>query len=137
MILQELLDSLGIDKRQLAKIADISVKSLTRMQDDVEQYVLDAVDDYRHSGALAEVIPTPGSHTLQETPQEPVTDTLPVTHRNIALSRTWHELDRIAVARTFNLSVFDYNKAVQGAVKYCRDKSTSFAELRYGRPHEK
>jgi len=57
MILQELLDSLGIDKRQLAKIADISVKSLTRMQDDVEQYVLDAVDQYRHDGGLAEVIP--------------------------------------------------------------------------------
>jgi len=56
-----------------------------------------------------------------------------VTHRNIALSRIAYgrgEVPIDVIARSFNLSVFDYNREVIQTQHHCISNATSFIELR-------
>ena len=56
-----------------------------------------------------------------------------VNHRNIALSRVAYGRGQVPIdliARSFDLSVSDYNQAVHDTISYCYDKDTNFIELR-------
>ena len=45
--LTELLDSVGLSKKQLADLLDVSISTINRMGDQVEDYVLEAVELYQ------------------------------------------------------------------------------------------
>ena len=130
--LSELLDSVGINKSILAKLLDVSRSTVTRMDDDVSDEVLAAIDKYKAgmTSDQSESVPIPVSSLVDSDSNNLDTDILPVTHRNIALSRTWHHLDRKQVADRFNLPVFAYNQAVHDTIACCYDKDASFIELR-------
>jgi len=127
--LSELLDSVGINKTILAKLMDVSRQTVARMGDSVSPEVLECIDKYKESmtHAQSEAVPVP---VRNDQPKNVVHGYLPVTHRNIALSVTWHDLDRLAVARRFDMSRFEYNQAVQDAVSHCNKTNTTFKELR-------
>ncbi len=55
-----------------------------------------------------------------------------VSHRNIALSRIAYGRGEVSIdliAKSFNLSVFDYNAEVQNTVNHCVETGTSFIKL--------
>ncbi len=62
------------------------------------------------------------------------TDTVnEVNHKNIALSCVAHGtggIDKLTIARSFNLSVFAYNAEIQNTVNHCAIEGTSFKALR-------
>lgn len=132
--LNELLDSVGISKVILAKLMDVSRSTVTRMGDEVSDDVLAVIDKYKAdmTSEQSESVPVAVKPANETKPDKPA-NVLPVTHRNIALSRIKYgrggmPIDQ--VADTFGLSVFDYNQAVQDTVIYCQDNGTSFKELR-------
>lgn len=132
MSLQELLDSVGINKKQLANLMGCTPKTIQRLGDKVSDEVLACIERYKEemTHEQSEEVPTP--IPVSEPTRDPV-GIQPVSHRNIALSRIkygregWPIDD---VARLFGLSVAAYNLAVQDTIIYCQDKGTSFMELR-------
>ena len=132
--LNELLDSVGISKGDFAKLMKVNRKTVTRWLDKNEttHEMLTVIDKYKAdmTQEQSESVPVPVACMAVSESKNLAHGILPVTHRNIALSRTWHHLDNIEVARRFNLSRFDYNKSAQDTVAYCQLKDTSFIELR-------
>ena len=129
--LNELLDSVGINQTILAKLLNVSRSTITRMNDEVTPEVLAVIDKYKSSMTheQSEDVPVPAIRPARSVVNGEH-EYLPVTHRNIALSRTWHHLDNKQVASRFNLSVFGYNKAVRDTMHHCQVNQTSFIELR-------
>lgn len=127
--LQELIDSVGINKKELAIILGVTPKTVQRMGDNVSEDVLSAVDEYKNNitQEQSEKVPVPAE---KKKAIGEISEILPVTHENIALSRTWHDLDNLQVAQRFGLSRFHYNEEVQKTVIHCLDNNTSFMELR-------
>ena len=130
--LKELLDSVGINKSVLAKLLQVSRQTVQRMDDEVTDEVLAVIDQYKAdmTQEQSESVPVPVANLVVNDSENIAYGILPVTHSNIALSRCWHDLDNVQVARRFNMCVFDYNQAVTDTVAYCMTKQTSFKELR-------
>ncbi len=59
MVLQELLDSVGLSKSELAKLLGVSRQTVHRMGDTVSDDVLAVVDRYRNSDKASVTIPSP------------------------------------------------------------------------------
>ena len=81
----------------------------------------------------SESVPEPVSNSMAESIPSVSNDVLPVTHKNIALSRIKYGSEGMAidvVANLFGLSVFSYNQAVNNTIDYCMKKGTSFQALR-------
>lgn len=130
--LKELLDSVGLTKGELATLMSVNRKTVSRMGDEVSDEVLLAVDEYKNNitSEQSEKVPVPIEAKAVD---GELSEILPITHENIALSRTWHDLDNLQIAQRFGLSILHYNEEVQKTVIYCQDNNTSFAELRnYG-----
>lgn len=128
--LSELLDSVGMSKTELSVLMNVSRSTIMRLGDKVTDEVLSAIDEYRHSDQASETIPLPVIKTQEMVRPETY---WPVTNMNIALSRIKYGREGMTidnVARLFNLSVFDYNQAVDKVVDYCIAKNTSFNDLR-------
>ncbi len=108
--LNELLESAGITKAQLADLMGVSRKTITRMGDDVTPEVQAVVSKHEAPAQIWEI-----------------------THRSIALSRIKYGREGMAiddVAKLFGLSVFEYNREVNRTIRHCHEEGTSFAELR-------
>ena len=132
MDLQELLDSVGLNKSQLAVLLGVSRSTVMRMKDYVSPEVLVCIDKYKDemTHEQSEEVPVP-AHKIESTISH--VGIQPVSHRNIAFSRIKYGREGMAiddVARMFGLSVVAYNLAVQDTIIYCQDKGTSFQELR-------
>ena len=132
MSLQELLDSVGINKGDLAKLMSVNRKTVSRLGDNVTDSVMVAIDKYKAdmTHGQSEQVPVPKNAVVVSDSDNHDNNVLPINHRNIALSRTWHHLDRKQVADRFDMSVFNYNQAVHDTISYCYDKDTNFIELR-------
>lgn len=131
MQLSELLDSVGINKTVLAKLLDVSRQTVHRMGEEVSPEVLAIIDRYKLSMTpeQSEFVPVAQVKAIEH---EQLTETIPVTHRNIALSRIDYGagIPIDVVAHSFGLSVFDYNQAVSDTVAHCTQTATSFIQLR-------
>jgi len=56
-----------------------------------------------------------------------------VNHRMIALSCVAHgtgDIDKLTIARSFNLAVHEYNAEIDKTIKHCQDTGTTFEALR-------
>ena len=127
MKVQELIDSLGITRAQLAKIAGVSPSMITRMKDDVEQWVIDEVDAYRLKGALAEHIPVP--EIVEDVAEWG--DRVKLSHNDIArLCSDRREATDYMVAASVGRKVYEFRALIDKAVAYCSEKGLSFKELR-------
>ncbi len=146
LVLSELLDSVGINKSILAKLMDVSRQTIHRMGDNVSDEALAAIDKYKQTMTheQSEAVPVPCATDNGSKETCPVDVNLGdydvnslnvVNHRNIALSRiplvcAGVGVDKAIIARSFNLSVFEYNREVVQTQHYCVSSGTSFMELR-------
>lgn len=130
--INELLDSVGINQAILAKLMQVSRSTITRMKDQATPEVIAVIDQYKLSmtSEQSESVPVATAKPVKQ----PVSDipVIPVTHRNIALSRIDYGagIPIDTIAQSFGLSVFDYNQAVSDTVAHCNQAGTSFIQLR-------
>ena len=82
--LNELLDSVGINKSILAKLLDVSRSTVMRMKDDVTDEVLAAIDKYKQDMThdQSESVPVPVA--TSRPPTRDPSGVQPISHRNIA-----------------------------------------------------
>ena len=147
MKLGELLDSVGIGVVVFSKLADVNRKTVTRWiakDIDADDKMIAVINKYKAdmTPEQSEAVPVPVS--VKSKPVEQikseinqgdydVTKINKVTHRNIALSCQAHGsggIDKLVIAKSFALSVFKYNQAVQDTITHCNGNGTSFQELR-------
>jgi len=139
--LKELLDSVGINKAFLAKLMEVSTKTVQRMGDNVSAEALVAINKYKAdmTPSQSEAVPVADSPAVKTADtgyqvKEYSTGKInKITHRNIALSRIAYGRGGVSIddiARSFGLSVFGYMAEAQNTVNHCVESGTTFIELR-------
>lgn len=101
--LTELLDSVGLSKKQLAKLIDVNISTVNRMGDKVEPYVLEAIDLY-NMGRAESVDDVPVARTRHK----PMADCSEVEIRAI-WARRGSETDYV-IAHSMGMRVFQFRR---------------------------
>lgn len=147
MKLSELLDSVGIGVVVFSKLAEVNRKTVTRWLSkdvDADDKMIAVIDKYKAdmTPEQSESVPVPVSIKAEQV--EPVNNEInqgdydatklnKANHRNIALSCKAHGsggIDKLTIAKSFNLSVFAYNAEVQTTINHSVKTGVSFQELR-------
>ncbi len=139
MLLSELLDSVGLNQGEFAKLMEVNRKTVSRWvskEQEADEDMIAVIDEYKasmtHEQSESVPIPAASDNQVIESSNDQ-SEVWAITHENIALSRIkygredWPIKD---VAALFGLSIFAYNAEVQNTINHCVETGTSFAELR-------
>ena len=131
MSLNELIDSVGITRIQLAKLMNVSRKTVTRLGDEVTPDVLKAVEAYKCTDMASETIPVPvvKLETIQPGTRhkEPEDYTMPeMAHLCSERKGTpdW------MVAAAHGLKTYEFKAMIANLVAYCAKAGTTAHSLR-------
>lgn len=132
MDLQELLDSVGLNKVQLAKLMGVSRSTVMRMGDRVSDEVLIIIDQYRLTDIASETIPLPNKAEPKVTTGQRVKEPQDYTPKEIKLlclrRGTGQEPDHV-IAASIGVKLYEFKAMIVSLVKHCQTHSITSASL--------
>lgn len=132
MDLQELLDSVGLNKSQLAKLMEVSRSTVMRMGDEVSDEVLTIIDRYRLTDEASHSIPTPTkteSNPIQGRRIKEPTHYTPKEIKLLCLRRGTGGESDYDIAHSIGVSNFEFRGMIDVLVKYCTTNHCTSASL--------
>ena len=132
MDLQELLDSVGLTKTQLAKLMGLSRSSITRMPAEASQEVIDVIDEYKLTDEASHSIPTPNkiesNPVIGKRVKEPE-DYTPKEIKLLCVRTGSGQEPRSDVAASIGITVFEFKGMVDRLVDHCQAHDCTSASL--------